>query len=303
MLESQTIFENELSPHFSTVSGQTALEWMAVISSLGGDYFTEYTEGSWIIFVPVEQYSFFDRQIAEYESERAIFEKNQESCSCHTKVEHDTSYSALHVSLILFFIHLISGPSGMNGPLINVGLLSIREVFNGEWWRPITALTLHGDIGHLLSNCMFLIVFIPHICYRLGATITWMLILASGIAGNITTCFFYDSPHRSLGASTSVFAALGILAGLAVIVKLRERQTKLAYKAFIAGVAMLAITGLNPDTDILAHIFGFFYGFIFAAVGYLLSDRISIKIKASIWMITCGLPVYAWYYAISKISL
>jgi len=303
MLESQTIIEEELPPHFSTPSGQTALEWMAVISSLGGDYFTECTEGSWIIFVPVEQYSFFDRQIADYESERAIFDQHRESCSCHTTVKHDRSYSALHVSLILFFIHLISGPSAMNGPLINVGLLSIAEVFNGEWWRPVTALTLHGDIGHLLSNCMFLIVFVPHICYRLGATITWMLVLVSGIAGNITTCFFYDAPHRSLGASTSVFAALGILAGLAVIVKLRERQTKLAYKAFIAGVAMLAITGLNPDTDILAHIFGFAYGLVLSVMGYFLKDKLSVPAKVVGWLVICVVPAYAWYCAISLINL
>lgn len=303
MHDAQTTIEEELPPHFNTPSGQTALEWMAVISSLGGDYFADYTEGNWIILVPQEQYRFFEKQIADYESERVLFDKQRYECSCHTTVEHNTSYSALHVSLILLFIHLISGPSNMGGPLIETGLLSITGLFNGEWWRPITALTLHGDIAHLLSNSMFLIVFVPHICRCIGPTLTWFLILLSGIAGNITTCFFYEAPHRSLGASTSVFAALGLLAGLAVITKLRERETKLASRAFIAGVAMLAVTGLDIDTDVLAHIFGFIYGLIFAGIGYFLKEKLSIKFKTVLWLITCAIPASAWYYAILQISL
>ena len=294
--------EEEKPPHFVTTSGQVALEWMAVISALGGDYYAENSAGMWYIYVTPEHHNYFKRQIEEYESERIFFDRHRHAHLSEDVGTVETSYSALHVSIILMVIHCLSGPSAERGPLIKAGLLGITEYFNGDWWRPITALTLHADFAHLISNCVFLIVLTPFICRTIGPTLTWFLILGGGILGNITTCYFYSIPHRSLGSSTAVFAALGLLAGLSIINKLRQHHINLATRALVASIALVAITGLDLTTDVLAHIFGFLFGLLSSPIGYYLNAlKLDLLPRIIIWSITIGLPVYAWYTAIHHI--
>jgi len=300
MINDQIAEITEEMPSFTTRSGQVALEWMAVIAALGGDYFTKHEDSTWVIFVDPTSFDYFQGQINAYESERGVFEKKLASQRIYHKKANSASYSAFHLSLLLLMIHIIAGPSEMNGPLIKYGAFAITEFFNGEWWRPITALTLHADIAHWGSNCMFLMLFAPALCHRLGSTLTWFFVLAGGICGNITTAFFYEAPHRSLGASTATFAALGLLTGVAVILKLKK-DTRLAYTAFMAAIAMVAMTGLNPGSDILAHVFGFCYGLLFALPAYFIHQHLfKLKHKIYLWIIIVLTLGKAWQSAIAK---
>ena len=56
----------------------------------------------------------------------------------------------------------------------------------GEWWRPFTALFLHADLAHLMSNLGFRIVFGVLACRSLG-WIAWPSILLAGTLGNVLT--------------------------------------------------------------------------------------------------------------------
>ena len=53
----------------------------------------------------------------------------------------------------------------------------------GEWWRAVTALTIHADEGHLVGNMVSLSLFGYAVCLAYGGGLAWALILASGIAG------------------------------------------------------------------------------------------------------------------------
>ena len=108
--------------------------------------------------------------------------------------------------------------------LTNAGLLNSRRVFeHGEWWRAWTALWLHADIGHLVSNAINGWMVFSAVVATFGLRASWGLIAAAAIVGNLATVALHSGDdYRSLGASTAVFAALGLLAGRAVGVMSRS---------------------------------------------------------------------------------
>jgi hypothetical protein len=59
----------------------------------------------------------------------------------------------------------------------DAGVMQAQAVRSGEWWRTITALTLHGDAGHLTANLVFGIVFGLFSAQALGGGLAWCGIL------------------------------------------------------------------------------------------------------------------------------
>lgn len=149
---------------------------------------------------------------------------------------------------------------------------SIGFVAHGEWWRPFTALFLHGDGGHIFSNLASGAVFGILVSKSLGPWQGWAMILLAGTLGNaITSVVIYPEPFRSLGASTAVFGALGILSGIGIVENLREdlRMPWMRVLApLLAGLVLLGwLGGAAPGTgvDVLGHVFGFTAGILAGA--------------------------------------
>jgi len=146
---------------------------------------------------------------------------------------------------------------------------SIGLFERGEWWRPLTALFLHADLAHLGLNLLFGIVYAVLACRALGRPLAWLLILTSGVLGNVLTALsYYPEEHLSLGASTAVFGALGSLTGYGFYVAFRCPENS-PWKSVLVplggGVALLGYFGSGGEnTDTLAHLFGFLSG---AALG------------------------------------
>jgi membrane associated rhomboid family serine protease len=72
-----------------------------------------------------------------------------------------------------------------------------------------------------------------------------------------------ESTHRSIGASTAVFAALGLVAGYVWRAKLMS-QERWPYRLgpVVGGLALLMYTGTgDANTDVGAHLMGFLSGF------------------------------------------
>ena len=146
---------------------------------------------------------------------------------------------------------------------------SIALITQGEWWRPFTALFLHGDGPHIVGNLASGAVFGILVAKSLGPLKGWALILLSGAAGNaITSLVTYPEPFTSIGASTAVFGALGILSGIGMIENIREpvRMPWVRVTApLLAGIVLLGwLGGAAPgtNTDVFGHVFGFCSGVI-----------------------------------------
>jgi rhomboid protease GluP len=150
----------------------------------------------------------------------------------------------------------------------SAGVLDAGFLARGEWWRVLTALTLHADMLHLLSNLAFGALFGYPAARLFGPGVAWLLILVGGALAYGIDALLHPPQHALLGASTAVFTALGLIAAYGWRRHLRDWTPWLRNASpLVAGIALLAFTGTGGEnTDILAHFAGFAVG---AALGAL----------------------------------
>ncbi|MGJ8640852.1 MAG: rhomboid family intramembrane serine protease [Opitutaceae bacterium] len=182
---------------------------------------------------------------------------------------------------------------------------SLAIVDAGQWWRAVTALTLHADIVHLVSNLVAGMGFAFFVARFFGAPLGWLLIVLSGTAGNLLNAWvYYPEPHLSIGASTAVFGALGILTGIGVMVALKEPEQRWSLPRWLVpifgGLTLLGLIGVGDGlVDVAAHISGFLCGLVFGAVGTLWQPRLNqakfIKIPSVCLLLS--LLTLAWLLA------
>ena len=174
----------------------------------------------------------------------------------------------------------------------------IRE---GEWWRTVTALTLHSGVRHLLGNLVFGVFFGIFAGRLLGSGVAWLSIVVAAALGNTANTLLLESTHRSVGASTAVFAALGLLAGYVWRGRLMAQDRwPTRFGPVVGGLALLMFTGTGDEnTDIGAHLMGFVCGF---ATGMLLTLISKVPAPARIQFAAgcagLGIIALAWIVAL-----
>jgi membrane associated rhomboid family serine protease len=182
------------------------------------------------------------------------------------------------------------------------GELTGAGVQHGQWWRALTALTLHRDPEHLLGNLLFG-VWIGYLAgARLGPGVAWFATLLAAAAANLFDAMLGPADYRSVGASTAVFAALGLLSALGW----RERHAMgrrgfARWSPLVAGLILLGWTGSEGEnTDRVAHGLGFLFG---AACGAGLGvRRVRAALRAAAqWpagLLALALIALAWWQAL-----
>ena len=155
---------------------------------------------------------------------------------------------------------------------ITAGALDPAAIFErGEWWRVGTALFLHADAGHVLSNVLGGILIFTAVLQTLGRLGGWLLLAAASLAGNLASAAInYPAPYQSLGASTAIFAGVGLLTGRALRVVARANHPhrwRAMFVALASGVVVLALYGAGGVyVDLGAHVTGFVAGLAFGFV-------------------------------------
>lgn len=141
------------------------------------------------------------------------------------------------------------------------GMMDAREVGQGAWWRLFTAIWLHADMAHLLSNAALGLVLVGLAMGRYGTGLGLVGAYLAGAGGNLLVLVTSQDSHRSLGASGMVMGALGLLAVRAASDLRSGISTGKGFMAGILGGTMLFILfGLAPGTDVVAHLGGFLSG-------------------------------------------
>lgn len=173
-------------------------------------------------------------------------------------------YAATLVLTASFILQNAYAPGyAATGRMDAVGLFD-----RGEWWRPLTAMFLHGDGAHLLGNLVFGLWYGTLVNRGYGTLLGWCLILLAGVLGNTAVgAWHYPDPHYSLGASTAVFGALGLLVAEGLTHQWQQRfmlRWGPLLVPLVAGGVLLGWTGGfdNPQTDGMAHVMGFLAGVI-----------------------------------------
>ena len=181
-----------------------------------------------------------------------------------------------------------------------------HAILHGEWWRTITALTLHADGTHVTANLATGLLFAAFVFPRLGAGLTWLAILLSGALGNVLNAWTYRSEsHDSIGASTACFGALGILVGAELFARWSQPHQRNTWQLILpigAGLGLLAYLGVGEEgknIDYMAHGWGFVVGLVegVAAMALHLRERLPSWAQSVAGLATLLLLAVCWTLA------
>jgi membrane associated rhomboid family serine protease len=173
--------------------------------------------------------------------------------------------AGIWIALALVGFFAVTGPWSETSEFFRRGSADARRILGSELWRSVTALTLHSDPAHVLGNAFSCAVFGTLLLRRYGVGVGAWLLLGSGALGNLLTALWHGSQHRSVGASTALFGAIGALAATELV---RRRRLRLgwnqAWLPIAGGIALLAMLGTGRGSDFTAHGMGLAAG---AALG------------------------------------
>jgi membrane associated rhomboid family serine protease len=174
---------------------------------------------------------------------------------------------AAYVACLLAVAQMISSGS-VRFDAFDTGELDAARVQHGQWWRAWTALTLHLDGAHLAAN-LGAGVWFGYLAARfIGTGTAWLLIVTGAALANLLEGVLGPAEHRSVGASTAVFTALGLMAAYSWRQRLQLRQRwALRWAPLVAGLVLLGWLGSSGEgTDLVAHVLGFGVGALQGAV-------------------------------------
>jgi rhomboid protease GluP len=173
---------------------------------------------------------------------------------------------------------------------------------DGQYFRLITALTLHADGIHLLGNCILGGFLLHYFFHLMGNGIGLASLLITATLANALNVIAHGPGHHFVGFSTAVFSVIGMLSSLnfrrhAVLGRTHRLMP------LMAGSAMLAMVGSSGEhTDLGAHFFGLVIGL---AAGYLLGLestrrlRTSFRLQTFLAVLTLGCCLLAWKIALA----
>jgi rhomboid protease GluP len=193
---------------FDSLNQEQANTFSLVLNSSGIGNRVIVTKNGFRIDVPKAYVDAARDAIDRYQAENP--NADEEISVCRSRPAHK-NLSGIAVALWLLAIHLAVSTSSAPEDYIAVFGANARRIADGEVYRCATALVLHADAAHIAGNMAGMGLFGGAVCMVTGSGVGWLMILASGIAGNLMNALAYQTGHLSVGASTAVFGAVGIL--------------------------------------------------------------------------------------------
>jgi membrane associated rhomboid family serine protease len=142
----------------------------------------------------------------------------------------------------------LSDPDGY--PYLH-GALNGYLVADGEWWRLVTSMFLHGSVIHLGLNMLFLWWIGAPVEQALGRARYALVYLVGGLSGSTGALLLTNPEAVTVGASGALFGILG-----AAFVFERQRNYVLGGGALTIIVLNLAFTFAVPGISIGGHLGG-----------------------------------------------
>ena len=148
-----------------------------VLHAVGIDSRVMWLGRAWALVVPVDRQDAALMQIAQYERENPPRRRPAPAEPLHGGAWVG---SAAYVAVLLW-VGYLAGSLALGADGFDAGGLVAGPPRAGEFWRSLTALTLHLDVGHLLANLGFGVVFGLLAGQLLGPGVAWAsVVLAAG---------------------------------------------------------------------------------------------------------------------------
>lgn len=269
------------------------LDASLALASQGIRHWIEFSDRRYALTVDPEEAEEAATQLALWEEENRGF---------HAAAEGPPDWEwqlspLLHLALPAGFWFF--GQTRSIGPWIKQrGLADAEAMLRGEWWRSLTATTLHADNEHLLGNLLSGYFVLTLLGRRLGfgQSLFWLTV-AAGLTNAGVALMSPD--HRSLGFSTVVFAGLGLMSGMETLLRKRPFEGWRRVSPLLAAFFLAVMTGLGENSDIRAHFGGFFMGALLSLPARTLRVRTGSPPWQLLWA-ALGFGAYAaaWWLAL-----
>jgi len=281
---------------FDNLSANQANSFGLVLSSCGISHRVREGEGGWQVWVHEGDYEEALTTIDQY------LEENRDSLPSDQPLYqeyHHRTFTGLWASAVLLACHVALTMGNDSRAFISTYGSSAVDILRGELYRPVTSLMIHASPLHLAGNMVGIGLFGTAVCTITGWGVGWLLILATGIVGNLVNAVLYKTGHLSVGASTAVFGAIGILAAYQFIKKYRlAGQRMKAWLPLGGGLALLGILGSGQHVDLMAHLLGFMAGIVLGSLYAVFVKRpASRTYQACCLLIGLGIVVMSWMRA------
>ena len=245
------------------VSEHVLAQWALVLSAKNIPFLLVHRGGRRLLYVPPLAEGIARYEIAGYSAEPTLRVPPPA-----TPVRRNTHLVALFFVCLVGWHGICAGwwtfPGLASLPpqeWMRLGALDVyRTRVLHEWYRTVTALSLHADSVHLFSNVAAGCLFLSLLCRRTGFGTGLFLTLLGGVLGNACNALYRPLPFSSMGFSTALFACLGLLSGIQA---LQEGNRRKALLPLGAGGGLFAMLGTEGErTDYAAHLFGMAAGLV-----------------------------------------
>ncbi len=179
------------------------------------------------------------------------------------KKQYPVSYYIIGTTVLCYLFQILSQRLFGYDYLLLFGAKINEFILQGEIWRLITPILLHGSFLHIAFNMYALYTIGPGLERAYGVRSFITLYLIGGLWGN--TLSFLLSTNPSLGASTAIFALIA-----AEGVYIYKNRFLLGSRArpmlmnILMVVAINLLLGLNPGIDNWGHVGGLLGGLFYA---------------------------------------
>jgi len=176
------------------------------------------------------------------------------------------TYTLIAINIIIWALitlySIITG-IGYSELIISLGAKVNSNIINGQYWRFISPIFLHGDITHLFVNC-FSLYSVGRIVEKIFGHAKFLIVyLLAGIMGSLFSFMFSINP--SIGASGAIFGLMGALLYFGTE---KPMLFKLFFRNGIVAtiVINLAYGFMNSGIDNYGHIGGLIGGFLASGI-------------------------------------
>jgi membrane associated rhomboid family serine protease len=274
---------------------QQAGDWALVLHSADVDHRVEIRDGVLVLMVAAEHRERALDALDAFDAEsRPVIEAPVPDLG-----PSPLGFATVAVLVIMF---RLTGPGDAQpaSAWFDVGRAASTAIIDGETWRIVTALTLHGDLMHLVGNVVASVLFVSAVGRWLGVGLGAVLVLASAAVANYFAARAYGPGHVSIGASTATFAALGLLAGLQIVRRFGQvARRRRAWVPLVAGLCLVIMLGASERADIVAHLFGLGVGVaagvVVAASGIRPPGRV---VQGLLAVLTLAVLIGCWWIAL-----
>jgi membrane associated rhomboid family serine protease len=287
----------------ASLSGRRLRNWSLVLEARGIPWRTERRGFGWQLLVPDDRFEAAREELRRFEAEN----RNWPPPLPPPSPLADNRLTTVSVLLLLATFHNLTlldlnllGHSPVDW--LELGNAHAELILAGQWWRPVTALTLHSGWLHLLGNLTLGGVFMVRLCRDLGSGLAWSLLLAAGCLGNLANACLQQPYHRAVGASTAVFGGVGLLAALSLVYYRHQLRRRWPLPV-AAALGLLALLGSEGErTDLGAHLFGFAFGILLGLAAGLLLGRFGRPgrgLNALLALASAATVLGAWWAALA----